>query len=315
MKHFTFNLTVRAGVAMAACFFCLGALFAADGESLYDAFLTPPESASPGVYWFFLDGNLSQEGMRADLDALAAAGLNRAIMMEADQGGPRGDVSYMSPEWLECWRVASNRAEELGIDISANVGPGWCGAGGPWIDPEHSMQHLRASETRIEGGAPVEIALPVPTPRDPYFGRGSLGPCYDDWSNFYRDVAVVAFPTPKSELRLPDWEEKALFYRPPYSSTPGVKPYLVPITDSPDIAQFNDAVVPLDSILDLSDKMTSDGTLRWDPPEGSWTIMRLGRRLTGQTTRPRPPPDSALNAINLSQLVSSGISARLTTNY
>ena len=264
------------------------AVVADDGASLRDAFTNPPESAKPGVYWFFLDGNLSKEGMRADLDALKNAGLGRAIMMEADQGGPRGKVEYMTPEWLDCWRDAARHADELGIDLTTSVGPGWCGAGGPWIDPDHSMQHLRASETRVEGGKTVEVALPVPTPRDPYFGRGSLGPCADVWANYYRDVAVVAFPTPKSDLRLPDWEEKALFYRPPYSSTPGVKPFLAPITDDPDVAKYDDAIIPVDAILDLSDKMDADGTLRWDAPEGDWTVMRLGRRLTGQTTRPAP---------------------------
>ena len=264
------------------------AVVADDGASLRDAFTNPPESAKPGVYWFFLDGNLSKEGMRADLDALKNAGLGRAIMMEADQGGPRGKVEYMTPEWLDCWRDAARRAEELDIDLTTSVGPGWCGAGGPWIDPDHSMQHLRASEIRVEGGKTVEVALPVPTPRDPYFGRGSLGPCANVWANYYRDVAVVAFPTPKSDLRLPDWEEKALFYRPPYSSTPGVKPFLAPITDDPDVAKYDDAIIPVDAILDLSDKMDVDGTLRWDAPEGDWTVMRLGRRLTGQTTRPAP---------------------------
>lgn len=259
-----------------------------DGASLLDAFTNPPESAKPGVYWFFLDGNLSKEGMRADLEALKNAGLGRAVMMEADQGGPRGNVGYMSPEWLECWRDAAGRADKLQIDLTTSVGPGWCGAGGPWIDPDHSMQHLRGSETRVEGGKRVEIALPVPTPRDPYFGRGSLGPCADVWASYYRDVAVLAFPTPKSDLRLPDWEEKALFYRPPYSSTPGVKPYLTPITDEPDLEKYDDAIIPLGSILDISDKMTPEGTLRWDVPEGNWTILRLGRRLTGQTTRPAP---------------------------
>ena len=162
-----------AALALVSCL--LSAVAADGGADLRDAFTNPPESAKPGVYWFFLDGNLSKEGMRADLDALKNAGLGRAIMMEADQGGPRGKVEYMTPEWLDCWRDAARRAEELDIDLTTSVGPGWCGAGGPWIDPDHSMQHLRASETRVEGGKTVEVALPVPTPRDPYFGRRRLG--------------------------------------------------------------------------------------------------------------------------------------------
>ncbi len=278
------------GVALA-----LGALktYGADNkndvDSIYDAFANPASKATPGVYWFFLDANLSKAGMNADLEAMKRAGLGRAIAMEADLGGPKGNVNYMTPEWLDCWKNACKRAEELGIELTTSVGPGWCGAGGPWIDPEHSMQHLRASTTRVQGGKKVDVSLPVPEPRDPYFGRGSLGPCENDWKNFYRDVAVVAYPTPKSDAKLPDWEEKALFFRPPYSSLPGVKPYLVPATDSPSVVEaLRDAVVPFDSILDLSDKMNSEGRLLWDAPEGEWTVLRLGRRLTGQTTRPAP---------------------------
>ena len=257
-------------------------------DAIYDAFLHPSDEARPGVYWFFLDANLSKYGMRADLDTMARAGLKRAISMEANQGGPKGSVDYMTPEWLDCWRDASEYAQKLGIELTTSVGPGWCGAGGPWIDPEHSMQHIRASETRVHGG-PVDVVLPVPTPRDPYFGRASLGPCENDWLTFYRDVAVVAYPTPKSDAKLPDWEEKALFYRPPYSSQPYVKPYLIPCTnDKATVDALQDAVVPHDSILVLSDKMDENGRFVWNAPEGDWTILRLGRRLTGQTTRPAP---------------------------
>ncbi|MBQ6827245.1 MAG: hypothetical protein IJO46_04450, partial [Thermoguttaceae bacterium] len=111
-------------------------------RSLVDDFLSPPDSARPGVYWFFLDANLSKEGMKADLEAMKRAGIGRAIAMEANQGGPKGSVAYMTPEWLDCWRFAGAEAKRLGIDLTLASGPGWCGAGGPWIRPENSMQHL-----------------------------------------------------------------------------------------------------------------------------------------------------------------------------
>ncbi len=258
---------------------------AASQSSPLGDFETPPDSARPGVYWFFLDANLSKEGMKADLEAMKRAGIGRAIAMEANQGGPKGSVAYMTPEWLDCWRFAGAEAKRLGIDLTLASGPGWCGAGGPWIRPENSMQHLRSSETKVVGPTRFDAELPKPTPRDPYFGRGSLGPCADDWRDFYRDVAVLAFPTPKGAWRLPDWEEKALFYRPPYSSLPGVKPFLPPTPETPDAA---DSIVDASQIRDITEFMSEDGRLTWDVPEGEWTILRLGRRLTGQTTRPAP---------------------------
>ncbi len=280
------NKTLLFSLIASAASLSLGS--AQDTTALQD-FRTPPSSAKPGVYWFFMDANLTKSGMAADLEAMNSAGLGRALFFEAALGGPQGDVPYMSPEWLEHWRFAAEKANELGVDLSMSVGPGWCGAGGPWIKPENTMQHLRASFTQVEGGQSVETSLEVPTPRDPYFGQGTLGPSYDDWRNFYRDVAVLAFPTPKEDRKLPDWEEKALFYRPPYSSMPGVKPYLLSCADDEDtVATLADSVVAYDSIIDITDKMDADGVLRWDAPEGNWTIARLGRRITGQTTRPAP---------------------------
>ncbi|MBQ7814942.1 MAG: hypothetical protein IJ387_10680, partial [Thermoguttaceae bacterium] len=129
-------------------------------RSLVCDFMSPPDSARPGVYWFFLDANLSKEGMKADLEAMKRAGIGRAIAMEANQGGPKGSVAYMTPEWLDCWRFAGAEAKRLGIDLTLASGPGWCGAGGPWIRPENSMQHLRSSETKVVGPARIELELP-----------------------------------------------------------------------------------------------------------------------------------------------------------
>lgn len=278
------NLLLMSALLLASASYAFG-----QNSNAAQDFQSPPDSAKPGVYWFFMDGNITKSGMKADLQAMKDAGLGRAIIMEADLGGPKGDVLYFSPKWLDCWSYATQEAERLGIELVTSVGPGWCGAGGPWIDPERSMQHLRAAFIQIAGGADVDVVLAKPEPRTPYFGLGSLGPCEEAWRTFYRDVAVLAFPTPKEQNKLPDWEEKALFYRPPYSSMPGVKPYLPTCSDDPNVIEsLADSVVPYNSIVDISDCMDADGRLRWRAPEGNWTIVRLGRRITGQTTRPAP---------------------------
>lgn len=43
------------------------------------------------------------------------------------------------------------------------------------------------------------------------------------------------------------------------------------------------------SIIDLTTKMKSDGTLQWKVPNGNWTIMRFGYALTGAKNRPAVP--------------------------
>ena len=43
---------------------------------------------------------------------------------------------------------------------------------------------------------------------------------------WYEDVVALAFPTPETDYRIADIDEKALYYRAPYTSQPGVLPYI-----------------------------------------------------------------------------------------
>ncbi|GAB3101114.1 glycoside hydrolase [Aestuariicella hydrocarbonica] len=55
------------------------------------------------------------------------------------------------------------------------------------------------------------------------------------------------------------------------------------LTTSSDAEQIGIAV---DGVLDLTDKMDSEGVLTWSAPAGSWRVLRLGYALTGKTNSP-----------------------------
>lgn len=114
------------------------------------------------------------------------------------------------------------------------------------------------------------------------------------WKDFYRDVAVLAFPTPDANQRIADADEKALYYREPYSSKPGVKPFLPAPGEYPALAA--DQCIAADQVIDLTSQLSADGQLNWEAPPGRWTIMRFGRTITGQTTRPAPTPGLGLES-------------------
>ena len=264
-------------------------------DSLAAGFQSTPTAARPWVYWFVMDGNLTREGITADLEAMQRAGLGGAILMEVDVGIPRGPVKFMSEAWRTLFKHAVNEAERLGLQIALNVGPGWTGSGGPWIEPDQSMQHLVAAETNVIGPAHFDAVLPRALPRKPFFGEGALPPELEKArKEFYRDVAVLAFPTPTDSARIPGIDEKAFYVRAPYSSQPGVKPFLPAPADFPELPA--DACVQADSIVDLSSRLTADGRLAWEVPAGNWTVLRFGRTSTGQNTRPAPVPGLGLES-------------------
>ena len=260
--------------ALVPCALCSGVLAAGGMEN---NFLDPPDSARPGVYWYFMNGNLNGKEMTADLESMKAAGLGNLVFLEVDLGSPPGGpVAFMSPTWQERFVQSVRDAERLGIDITLGIGPGWCGSGGPWVKPEQAMQHLVFSTVELKGPQRYSAVLPVPKQRS------------TEWhtmdSPYYEDFMVLAFPSRKPIIA--DIDEKALFYRGPYTLRKEVKPYL------PTSARYwepgSTGVIQPNEIVELTKQLKPDGTLNWEVPAGDWTIVRMGRRVTGASSRPAP---------------------------
>jgi hypothetical protein len=266
-------------------------------------FLKPPDDARPWVYWYFMDGNLTREGMDADLEAMKQAGLGGAIYLEVGIGIPAGPIEFMSEAWQNLLGHAFSQADRLGLQIALAAGPGWCGAGGPWVKPDRSMQHLVASATVAQGPAAFNARLPQPPPRTPFFGESTLSAdLLKTFKEFYRDEFVLAFPTPSGNASIPDLAEKSLYTRGsyssqipgPYGTRPWVRPFLP--SDASYEAVAAERCVARPKVVNLTGKLAPDGTLNWRVPPGSWTILRFGRTLTGQTTRPSPKPGLGLES-------------------
>jgi len=264
-------------------------------------FAQPPDKARPWVYWYFMDGHLTREGMDADLQAMKKAGLGGAIYLEVGIGIEPGPVKFMSEEWQDLLGQAFSEADRLGLQMALAAGPGWCGAGGPWVRPEQSMQHLVASRTQVQGPSTFNARLPQPQPRTPFFGVDTLSPdLLRLWKEFYCDEFVLAFPTPAAGASIRDVDEKALYTRGsyssqipgPYTTRPWVRPFLP--SEAAYEAMPAERCVASHHIVDLTSKLLPDGTLAWSVPPGNWTILRFGRTLTGQTTRPSPQPGLGL---------------------
>ena len=255
------------------------------------AFQNPPDSAKPGVYWYFMDGNLSREEMTNDLESMKTAGISNLIFLEVGIGVPRGSVDFMSEEWQELYVHAVREAERLGIKILLGAGPGWCGSGGPWVKPEESMKHLVFSETRVSGGKKINIELPVPEQRSTSWHKMK--------SDYYEDVAVYAIPDSAIPL-IADINEKALYERDPYSSKPNVKPYL------PSLATYTEPekskILAVSEIVNITENLQENGRLVWEAPKGTWTIVRMGKRVTGASSRPAPEPAIGLESNKLDTL-------------
>ncbi|MGL5019265.1 MAG: glycosyl hydrolase [Luteolibacter sp.] len=157
-------------------------------------FAQPPPSSRPWCYWYWMAGNITRDGILADLNGFDKVGIGGLFIMDIGEKIPAGNIIYRSPEWWDLFSFACAEASKRNIKVSFHC-PGWSASGGPWITPEMGMQEVVWSETTLEGGKPYKQALPAPASR----------------LDYYREIAVVAFPQlpgdhplPKPSLIAPD---------------------------------------------------------------------------------------------------------------
>ena len=370
-------------------------------DDLRAGFQAPPPSARPWVFTFAVNGNLTKEGITADLEALARVGLGGALLFEVDIETPKGPADFAGPLWMELFKHACSEANRLGLQINMSNDAGWCGSGGPWITPELSMQKVVWSETKVEGGKQFAGPLEKPKTFRPY----------------YKDIAVLAFPTPPvdavkmadaapkfsssgtspkaGEFALARPEDKAVqyiqiefpepfparqltatvrgqdgksgrrvrgevqvsddgqtfktvqkfpyqpaamvvdfplqtsrFYRVVFNNVDHGTETMIQVSDlelNPRYrtehiqgkASFEqrmmpsapanwpsapaDAVIPRDSIVDLTGKMDASSKLTHDFPPGSWAVLRFGHTTTGRGNHPAPESGRGLECDKLSK--------------
>ena len=94
-------------------------------DELETAFVTPPESVQTAVYWYWISGNISKEGVVKDLHSMKEAGINRAFIGNIGlENTPHGNVKMFSDEWWEILHLALKTATELDIEIGIFNSPG-----------------------------------------------------------------------------------------------------------------------------------------------------------------------------------------------
>ena len=98
-----------------------------------------------------MNGNVSKEGITADLEAMKEIGLGGAQIFDIGYGMPRGKVDFASPEWFDCVKHAAMESKRLGLDLALNTASGWSCAGGPWNVASNGMKFVTYSEKSING--------------------------------------------------------------------------------------------------------------------------------------------------------------------
>ena len=272
-------------------------------------FVKPPDSARPWTFWFWINGNISKEGITADLESFKRVGIGGVIWMEVSGPwwAPKGNIEALSKEWYDAYQWAVSECNRLDLKFDGTIDFGY-GSGGPHITPEQSMQKLVWSEVEVKGGESIDLVLKRPSIKKPTDAN------YDAWlrpgakinkeylqkvlqSDFYKDVSVVAIPSPATQeernYRIANIDIKSGMGNFPKGRTTKELPMPKPLPG---------AVIPIERIIDLTAKMDKQGRLKWDAPIGHWLIIRYGHCSNYKWTRPCPAAAVGLECDRLSKI-------------
>jgi len=240
-------------------------------------FKTPPKGAHPWVFWMWLRVNTSEEAITKDLEEMHAKGIEGTILYESGTGSELSSTTatmvlkdkkyvvtptqnfkgaYMTElptQHLQPWdnrvrelfRFAAKEAGRIGVKFVLSVG--LAGTSGP-IPPAFGQQRMLWSEKDIEGGASFNDMLPEPK---------------ETIAATYLSPAAISQDYSKKAAN----EEKAL-------KEPKFIGHEIAVLAIPD------GISDVSKIINLSDKMDSEGRLHWDAPAGKWKIMRFAYQPT-----------------------------------
>lgn len=180
-------------------------------DPLANNFNNPPNSAKPRVWWHWMNGNITKEGIKLDLEWMHRVGIGGFQNFDAAWNTPTyvdKRLVYMTPEWKDAFLYAIKLADELGLEAAIAGSPGWSESGGPWVKPSQGMKKVVWSETRVEGGRPFSGILPhPPTASGPFqdiprldFIALMTGRAPTLVPTFYADSAVIAYRAPESDV-------------------------------------------------------------------------------------------------------------------
>lgn len=239
-------------------------------SSLESGWTNPPINARLRAYWWWLNGNVTDQSIRHDLEEMKAKGFGGAVLIDADGSGQDGNdrvphgPTFFSPAWRQLYKYALHEADRLGLQISLNIQSGW-NLGGPMVTADDAPKKLVWTQTKASAGGNSVITLPRPKGRE----------------NFYRDLFVLAYPInpnlPPDRKPIENQQQKALIRDLEPFSAPSSAPLFEEYPSTP-----NEQDTRVGDVIDISDKLRPDNTVDWKPTNGDWEIIRFGFTLNDQ---------------------------------
>lgn len=203
----------------------------------------------PWAYWWWVNGNVTEQSITRDLQEMKRQGIGGLLMFDSRNyhddhlPPPPAPMEYMSPEWRKLLKFSIAEADRLGLEMSINLSSGAGALKGPWDVGDGAPKKLLWTSHEVTGPQRVQAELAA--------SEAKL------W-----DVALVA-----ARHSQPAGETQAAADAQPLNTQLS--------NDWREVAPAMQGERQIVQVVDLSKQVDDQGRLVWDAPAGHWTLIRF----------------------------------------
>ncbi|MDP2335472.1 MAG: glycosyl hydrolase [Bacteroidota bacterium] len=129
-------------------------------DSVEIQFRNPPIDCWPHTRWWWPGNPVSKEEITWELEQMRSHGIRGVEQITMGPVFEKGNIPYLSDEYLEMLKHTVKEAKRLGMEVSLNFGgPGWI-IGGNWVKEEDKSKDMVPTSVVLEGNQLFSGNLP-----------------------------------------------------------------------------------------------------------------------------------------------------------
>lgn len=200
----------------------------------------------PWTRWWWHGSSLTKEGITAELEAYAKAGLGGVEItpIYGVRGNEANFVPYLSKEWVDLLIYTLSEADRLDMGVDMATGTGWP-FGGPWVSDQYASRNIFHKEYELKTGQSLKEKIEFIQP--PYLR--TVNP-------IDIDIKQISQPVESNKNLQQLAIDQIQFERP------------LPLRL---LMAYSDK----GESLNITDKVNSEGKLEWTPDAGTWKLYAL----------------------------------------
>lgn len=223
------------------------------------------QQTKPWARWWWEGSAVNNQDLTRVMEAYKKVGLGglEITPIYGVKGQEANDLDFLSPGWMKVFEHTLKEGKRLDLGIDLATGTGWP-FGGPWVGEKDASKSMQFVTYKLEGGQQLQ-----------------------------KKVVFIQQPMVRAE-----GNKKVVIssVKRPISLNKNLQELAI------DQIQFEEKL-PLVTLmaydsnrhaLELTDKVTSDGTLKWTAPAGDWTLYAVFQGQHGKMVERAAPGGEGL---------------------